>query len=99
GETAPVALEVENVHPGADGELRVGPHSRLEDRRGGQVMAGQHPYPAGEFGQVQALLQGRVAAADHDDLLGSLVEGPVAGRAEVNADEIFLAGHAEALVR
>jgi hypothetical protein len=99
GHTAPVALELENVYPGVDRELRVGPHALLQQRRGGQAGAGQHPYPLGEFGQVQPLLEGRVAAADHDDLLGSFVERPVARRAEVNADEVFLTGHAEAPVR
>ena len=101
GEPASHALELDDVHAGADVELRVGPHPLLEHGRGGQAGAGQHPDLPGELGQVQALLQGGVAAADHHDLVGPLVEGPVAGRAEVDAgaDEVLLAGHVKALVR
>ena len=101
GEPAPLPLELDDVHAGADVELRVGPHPFLEHGRGGQAGAGKHPDLLGELRQVQALLQGRVAAADHHHLVGPLVEGPVAGRAEVDAgaDEVVLAGHVKAPVR
>src|SRR3989442_10520646 len=50
---------------------------------------------------MEALLQRRVAAADHHQLVGPLVEGPVAGGAEVDPgpDEAVLAGDVEPAVR
>src|SRR5580700_10204438 len=62
---------------------------------------GEHPDLLGELGQVQTLLEGRVATADHQYLVGPLVEGPVTGGAEVDAgaDEFLLAGDVETAVR
>ena len=79
------ALEFDDVHAGVDGELRIGPDPFLQDGRGRQARAGQHPDTVGELGQVEPFFQGRVAAADDDDLVGALVERAVAGRAEVDA--------------
>ncbi len=92
--------ELDDIHAGVDHELRVGPHPLLEERRGRQVGVGQHPDVLGELGEVQPLLEGGVAAADDDDLLGPLVEGPVTRGAEVDAgaDQVVLAGDVEAPV-
>ncbi len=56
-------------------------------------MVGHHPDPVGELGQEQRLLQRRVAAADHQQLVGAPVERTVAGGAEVHAraDQVVLA--------
>ncbi len=100
GEPVPLAFEPDDVHPGVDGELGVGAHPLLEDGGGRQLGAGQDPDALGELREVQALLQGGVAAADHHDLVGPLVEGPVTRGAEVDpcADELVLAGDVEAAV-
>jgi hypothetical protein len=49
--------------------------------------------PLGELAEEQSLLEGGVPAADDEQLLGALVEGSVARRAEVDArpDELLLA--------
>ena len=49
-----------------------------------------------ELREEQPLLETAVAAAEHDELVGALVERAVAGRAEVDAgaDQVVLAGRA-----
>ena len=64
-----------------------------------QTGPGQHPNLCGELGKVQSLLEGRIAAADDDDLVGPLVKRSVTGGAKVDAgpDEIILAGDIQRL--
>ena len=59
------------------------------------------PDPLGELAEEHPLLKAGVAAADDQQLLGTLVEGTVTGRAEVDpgADQLGLPGHAQPPVR
>ena len=69
-------------------DLRILEQALLQDFLGAQLVAAMHEcHLLCQIGEIQGFLDGRVAAADHDDVLAA-IEEPVAGGAS---------GHAEAL--
>ena len=78
------------------GDLRVGSGPLAQEGVARTGRGDGHRHLAGEVRQKKGLLDGRVAAADDDDLPVSK-EGPVAGGAVRNAPprELGLAGHSD----
>ena len=82
-----------------DLDLGVAEQALLQDALGAEMVAAvNHGYLRGEVGEVECLLDGRIAAADDDHLLAP-VEEPVAGGAggDTVALELLFRRHAEPL--
>src|ERR1019366_7191975 len=97
-----LAGKLDHLGVAVDDEARVVVHLVLEEARRGQLRVALHDADAGgEFRQEQAFLERRVTATNDQKLVGAAVERAVTGCAEMNAgaDQIVLAGNAEAAIR